>query len=91
VQARERLTATVFRETTTIGVRYRDMQRECLDRETVAVETPFGVVRFKVARRGGEIMNVSPEFEDCVRLATEHAKPVKEIQAAASKAFLDRS
>ena len=91
VPARERLTSTVFRETTTIGVRYREMQRECLDRETVAVETPLGVVRFKVARRGGEIMNVSPEFDDCVRLATAHAMPVKEIQAAAIKAFLDRS
>ena len=85
--ARERLTATVFRETTTIGVRFREMQRECLDRETVAVETPLGVVRFKVARRGGEIMNVSPEFADCVRLATEHGKPVKDVQALALKVF----
>jgi uncharacterized protein (DUF111 family) len=85
--ARERLTATIFRETTTIGVRYREMTRECLDRETETVRTPFGPVRFKVARRNGEVLNASPEFDDCVRLAKESGRPVKEIQAAAIKAF----
>jgi pyridinium-3,5-bisthiocarboxylic acid mononucleotide nickel chelatase len=88
--ARERLTTTVFRETTTIGVRYREMDRECLDRETVTVETPFGRVGIKVARRNGEVMNASPEFDDCARLAAESGTPVKDVQAAAMKAFLDR-
>jgi len=88
--ARERLTAVVFRESTTIGVRYREMQRECLDREIVTVETPLGQVRFKVARRDGEILNASPEFDDCVRLATTHGRPVKDIQALAMRAFADR-
>lgn len=88
-EARERLTSAIFRETTTIGVRFRDMQRECLDREVRNVTTPLGVVRFKLARRGGEVLNVSPEFDDCVRLAAEHGRPVKEIQALALKAFYD--
>jgi uncharacterized protein (TIGR00299 family) protein len=87
---RDRLTATIFRETTTIGVRYREMARECLDREIVSVETPAGPVRVKVARRGGEILNVSPEFDDCLRLAAESGRPVKEIQALASSAYLSR-
>jgi hypothetical protein len=87
--ARERLTSMIFRETTTIGVRYRDMARECLDRETVTVETPHGSIRIKVARRGGEILNASPEFDDCVRIASERGKPVKEIQALALRAFYD--
>ena len=84
---REALTATIFRETTTIGVRYREMTRECLDRETQTVTTPFGPVRFKVARRNGEILNAAPEFEDCVNLANQHGRPIKDIQAAAIKAF----
>ena len=88
--ARTALTDLVFRETTTIGVRYTEMQRECLDRETVMVETPFGGVRIKVARRGGEVLNASPEFDDCVRIAAETDRPVKDVQAAAMKAFLDR-
>lgn len=88
--AREALTSIVFRETTTIGVRYTEMQRECLDRETVTVETPLGRVRIKVARRQGAVLNASPEFDDCVRVAAETGTPVKDVQAAAMKAFLDR-
>jgi hypothetical protein len=87
---RTRLTALIFRESTTIGVRFREMHRECLDRDTVVVDTPLGAVRFKVARRDGAIMNASPEFDDCVRLASEHGRPVKDVQALAFKTFLDR-
>lgn len=90
-EASEQLTSIVFRETTTIGVRFTEARRECLDRETITVDTEFGPVTVKVARRNGEILNASPEFEDCARIATERGRPVKEVQAAAMKAFLDRS
>jgi uncharacterized protein (TIGR00299 family) protein len=86
---RERLTATIFRETTTIGVRYRQMMRDCLAREIVIVATPFGDVRLKVARRDGAILNAAPEFDDCARLAAQSGRPFKDVQAAATKAFLD--
>ena len=89
--ARERLTTIVFRETTSIGVRYREMERECLDRETLTVETPFGPVGIKIARLNGEVMNASPEFDDCARVAAASGRPVKDVQAAATKAFLDRA
>ena len=65
------------------------MTRECLDRQIETVATPFGAVRLKVARRHGEILNASPEFDDCVRLAGSHDRPVKDVQAAAMKAWLD--
>jgi len=83
------LTATIFRETTTIGVRYREMAREVLDRESVTVATELGPVRVKVARRGTEELNAAPEFDDCVRLATEHGVPTKHVQALAMKAYLE--
>ena len=86
---RETLTSTIFQETTTIGVRYRDMTRECLDRESQIVDTPFGPIRFKVASRAGEVLNAAPEFDDCVRVANATGRSVKEIQAAATKAWLD--
>ena len=88
-EAREALTATIFRETTTIGVRYREMTRECLDRRMVTVTTSVGDVRIKVAARDGQILNASPEFEDCVRLGAEHDVPAKNVQAMAMKAWLD--
>jgi pyridinium-3,5-bisthiocarboxylic acid mononucleotide nickel chelatase len=88
-ERRDRLTAIVFSETTSIGVRFREMTRECLERETVMVDTPFGAVRFKVARRNGQVLNASPEFDDCARIARERGLPLKDVQAAATRAYLD--
>lgn len=86
---RERLAGLVFRESTTIGIRYQETSRLCLERELVPVETPLGVVRFKVARRDGQVVNVQPEFDDMVRIASEHGLPVKAVQAAAARAWLE--
>jgi len=87
---RERLSDIVFRESTTIGVRYQEMSRDCLDREMVTVVTAVGPVRFKVARRNGQIVNAQPEFDDLAKLAAERSIPIKEIQALAQKAWLER-
>ena len=88
--ARERLSAVIFRETTTLGVRYRESEREVLDRDTVIVETPAGPIPIKVARRDGRVLNAAPEFDDCVRAAAASGRPVKEVQALAVRAFLDQ-
>jgi pyridinium-3,5-bisthiocarboxylic acid mononucleotide nickel chelatase len=87
---REKLSGILFAETTTIGVRFMEMTRECLDRELQTVETPLGPIRVKVARRAGRILNAAPEFDDCARLATERSIPVKDVQALAMKLWLDR-
>jgi len=84
---RTTMTDVIFRETTTIGLRYYDVDRECLEREIVTVQTPIGAVRFKVARRGGRIVNAVPEFEDCAKLAAAHNLPVKDVQALAMKVY----
>ena len=84
---RAQLADVIFRETTTIGLRHYDVDRECLQREIVAVETPIGAVRFKVSRRDGRVMNAVPEFEDCAKLAVANNLPVKEVQAIAANAY----
>ena len=84
---RERLTGIVFRETTTIGLRYQELARACLEREVVVVETALGPVRFKIARLGTDVLNASPEFDDCARLAAERSLPVKQVQAMAVQAY----
>lgn len=85
-ERREALTEIVFKETTTIGLRYADVSRECLDREVVDVQTSLGPVRVKIARRAGLVVNASPEFEDCARLAAAHKLPVKYVYALAVQA-----
>ena len=87
---RRALTDLVFRETTTIGVRHQEMERECLEREFVAVATPWGDVRIKVARQAGRVLNAQPEFDDVARLAAAHDVPIKDVHAQAQKAWLDR-
>jgi pyridinium-3,5-bisthiocarboxylic acid mononucleotide nickel chelatase len=90
-ERRTALSAIVFRETTTLGVRYHDVEREVLAREIVTVTTPWGGVPIKVARLGGAVTNAAPEFDACVALARANGVPIKDIQAAAMKAWLDRA
>jgi uncharacterized protein (TIGR00299 family) protein len=84
---RSALSEIIFTETTTIGLRYSELDRECLKREIVSVHTPVGAVRFKLAWRDGRLLNAVPEFDDCVRLAAEQQLPVKEVHTIAVKAF----
>jgi hypothetical protein len=80
----------VFDETTTIGVRTSQMRRRKLERQTVNVDTPYGPVQVKLAQRGGKILNISPEYRDCQRIAQEQHVPIKEVYQAALQAARDR-
>jgi len=85
---RERLAALVFRETTTLGLRYREENRVVLRREHVTVETAYGPVRIKVARdEAGQVVNSAPEFDDCRAAAGRHGVAVREVQTAALAAY----
>jgi len=86
---RDAISGVLFTETTTIGVRYAEVSRERLARDTQTIETPIGPIRFKVARRNGTVMNAAPEFDDCARIAAERRLPIKTVQALAVKAWLD--
>ncbi len=88
---RQDATDLLFRETTTIGLRHYETARECLARAIVNVPTPVGDVRFKVARQGDRIVNAQPEFDDLIKIAGEHDLPIKDVQAIALKAWLDRA
>jgi len=85
------LSQILFDETTTIGVRIYEARRKVLEREIVSVETPYGPVKMKLARRDGKVVNAAPEFEDCQRLAAEKSVPLKQVMAAATAAYLQQS
>jgi len=86
-----RIVDLLFRETTTIGVRTYEARRRVLERQTVSVETPLGTVRMKVARLNGQVLNASPEYEDCQRLAAERGVPLKQVLAEAMFSFQKKS
>jgi len=86
-ELRAKLADVVFRETTTIGLRHYEVERECLQREIVSVETPIGAVRFKLAWRDGRVINAVPEFDDCAALAAANNLAVKDVQAMAVQAY----
>ena len=82
------LAQMLFEQTTTIGVRIYEARRKVLEREVLSVETPYGPVKIKVAKREGKVLNVAPEYEDCQRLATEKGVPLKQVIIAAQAAYL---
>lgn len=86
-ESRERVVRAMVEETSTLGVRYRAVERVELEREWVAVATPYGAVRVKVGRLGGEVLNAHPEWDDCAVRAAEHGVPVKRVLEAAAAAF----
>jgi hypothetical protein len=69
----------VFRESTTIGLRLRQQSRYTLPREFVTVATQWGEVRLKLARLGGSVVNLTPEYEDCRRIAEAQKLPLKDV------------
>jgi uncharacterized protein (TIGR00299 family) protein len=83
-----RLAKLVFGETTTLGIRMRQERRQTLLRRTVAVQTPWGEVRMKVANLNGSVANYAPEYEDCRRIADRHKVPLKQVIQEANKSYL---
>jgi uncharacterized protein (DUF111 family) len=78
----------LFRETTTIGLHWRIENKRSLTRDWVTVSTAWGDVRIKVARwPSGVVANASPEYEDCRKLAAQHAVPLKQVMQEAMKAY----
>ena len=88
---RDALMNLFFQETTTLGVRCSEVLRRSLERESVEVTTVYGKVSVKVARENGNILNFSPEYEDCRRLASAASVPLRTILQEAAFAFWKES
>jgi uncharacterized protein (TIGR00299 family) protein len=86
-ERKDAVARALVEETTTLGVRFRPVERLELDREWVTVETAYGAVRVKLGRLHGELLNAHPEWDDCLVRAREHGVPVKRVLEAAAAAF----
>jgi uncharacterized protein (TIGR00299 family) protein len=78
---------TLFRETTSIGVRIQEVRRKKLTREIKVVDTMYGKVRIKISRQGDEVLTMTPEYEDCRRIAEERQIPLKQVMEEAKSVF----
>ncbi len=85
-----RLTKTIFAETTTLGVRRREEQRQTLSRRWETVDTTWGPVRIKIANMNGTVSNYAPEYEDCRTLAEAQHVPLRTIMQEAIQQYLRR-
>lgn len=69
----------IFEETTTLGLRVVEVERIEATRKMAKVETSYGEVQCKVSAYDGKIVSITPEYEDCRRLAEEKNVPLKLI------------
>jgi hypothetical protein len=82
----------LFRETTTIGAHWRIEKKLALKREFTEVSTQWGPVHIKIARNGeGAVTNASPEYEDCRRIAEQHAIPLKQVMLEAARVYSEQT
>lgn len=75
-----------FSHSTTLGVRVTNVSRMRSQRRVEEVETRFGRVRVKVADRPEGPLLISPEFDDCERLAEASQVPIRAVMEAALQA-----
>ncbi len=84
---RDAMCELLLAETTTLGVRFYEVLRRALERETVSVETEFGAIDVKVARLDGRIVKEMPEYEQCRAAAEKANVPLQQVERAARISF----
>ena len=82
---KDKFIALLVRETTTLGVRVREIERICLMREISTIHTKFGEIPVKIARFGDDIVNIKPEFETLKKIAKREDLPLRDVEAEVRK------
>ena len=85
-ERKDQVLITLFRETTTLGVRLRTLERRKLARQVVSVKTRFGPIRVKLGILKGNVTTVAPEYEDCKAAAREFGASLQSVYDLAKEA-----
>ena len=85
--ARERVGDVIFVESTTLGLRSYEVERDVLERRWAIVKTAYGKVRIKEGLLDGTVTNWAAEYEDCRKLASRFGVSIKRVQQAALVAY----
>ncbi len=75
----DKIAKLIFQNTSSIGIRIRQEKRKKLQREMKKLKTILGEVTMKISRLNDEILNVTPEYEDCKEIAEEQNIPLKKV------------
>lgn len=78
-QAAPQIEAILFRETTTLGVRYYPLTVHRLERQFIQLETKWGLVTVKYGLMDGDIVQRAPEYEECKAIAVKWNVPLKDV------------
>lgn len=76
---KESIIQQLFRETTTLGIRYREEQRIVLARSQEKIRTRYGDISVKIGYISGDTVNIMPEYEECKKVAQEKKIPIKKV------------
>ncbi len=90
LEGSQALEETIFKETTTLGIRKRLVDRSCLERKTITLNSPFGKVRAKAAYQDGKILRISPEYEECEKIAKKTKMALGEVYNLLVKRSFDQ-
>lgn len=78
-EKKEEIISFLFRETTTLGVRYTPYSVYRLEREFIPISTPWGEATIKIGKMHGKVVQIAPEYDQCVAIAKEKNLPLKLI------------
>jgi uncharacterized protein (TIGR00299 family) protein len=76
---REMMIEILLHETSSFGVRYYQVGRTTLEREMQTVKTKWGPVKIKIGELNGQVIRISPEFEECKKISKKKKVSVKQI------------
>jgi pyridinium-3,5-bisthiocarboxylic acid mononucleotide nickel chelatase len=80
----------LFSESTTLGVRIKEVKRLKLTQQNFIAETKYGKIKVKVGIFKEDIKTIAPEYQDCHKIAQQYQVPLKEIYEEAKKVAYDK-
>lgn len=91
-EKQKELEEIIFKETTTLGIRHREVKRSCLKRKYFELKSTMGKVTIKAAYYDGKLIKYSPEYEECKEIAARERVRLQDVydllkQEAAEKLF----
>ena len=78
-------TEVILRETPTLGIRTRPVDRYVAGRQMVTIETKMGLINVKVKLLDGKAISAAPEPDEVRRIALESGTPFQEVYQQATE------